>query len=127
MITTDFGDLISARMRAEHEHLAARWFDRLVDLLPVGAQQVFPSTSLLDHVPALIVEISTYLRSDQDGALAADAVILDKARDLGALRHGQRASLHQVLREYQILGGVLVQFVLDEIQRLGSSPPAAAC
>jgi signal transduction histidine kinase len=127
MITTDFGDLISARMRAEHEHLAARWFDRLADLLPVDAQQVFPSSSLLDHVPALILEISTYLRSDQDDALAADSIILDKARDLGALRHGQRASLHQVLREYQILGGVLVQFVLDEIQRLGASPPAAAC
>ena len=90
MITTDFGDLISARMRAEHEHLAARWFDRLADLLPVEAQQVFPSSSLLDHVPALILEISTYLRSDQDGALAADSIILDKARDLGALRHGQR-------------------------------------
>jgi signal transduction histidine kinase len=127
MITTDFGDLISARMRAEHEQLAGRWFERLVDLLPVSAQQVFPSNSLLDHVPALILEISTYLRSDQDGALAADSIILDKARDLGALRHGQQASLHQVLREYQILGGVLVQFVVDEIQRLGSSPTAAAC
>src|SRR5262245_52981529 len=127
MITTDFGDLIAARMRAEHEHLAARWFDRLADLLPVDAQQVFPSKSLLDHVPALVMEISAYLRSDHDGALASDALILDKARDLGALRHGQRASLHQVLREYQILGGVLTQFVVDEIARLTTSPPAGAC
>ena len=127
MITTDFGDLISARMRAQHEHLAARWFDRLAALLPVEAQQVFPSKSLLDHVPALIAEISAYLRSDHDGALASDALILDKARDLGALRHGQRASLHQVLREYQILGGVLTQFVVDEIVGLTTSPPAAAC
>jgi len=127
MITTDFGDLMSARMQAENEQLAARWFERLADLLPVDAQHVFPSSSLLDHVPALILEISTYLRSDQDGALAADSIILDKARDLGALRHGQRASLHQVLREYQILSGVLVQFVIDEIHALGVSPPAAAC
>jgi signal transduction histidine kinase len=127
MIITDFGDLIAARMRAQHEQLAARWFERLVDLLPVGAHQVFPSTSLLDHVPSLILEISTYLRSDQASALAADSIILDKARDLGALRYEQQASLHQVLREYQILGGVLVQFVAEEIQQLAPSPPAAAC
>src|SRR3954465_13832005 len=37
MITTDFVGLISARMSSEHENLAARWFERLVDLLPVDA------------------------------------------------------------------------------------------
>jgi signal transduction histidine kinase len=51
--------------------------------------------------------------------------ILEKARELGALRHSQRASLHQVLREYQLLDGVLVTFVLEEMERLGAMPPAA--
>ena len=54
-------------------------------------------------------------------AIAANTAILDKARELGALRHGQRASLHQVLREYQLLGGVLVNFVLEEMERLGAA------
>lgn len=127
MITaTDFGDLIAARMYAQHEVLAGRWFDRLVDLLPVDERNVFPSNSLLDHVPALIQEISLTIRKEDERAIAANTTILDKARELGALRHQQKASLHQVLREYQILGGVLVQFVLEEIDRLETHPPAPA-
>ena len=124
MIITGFADLIAERMRAEHDTLAKRWFDRLVVLLPVEAREVFPTDSLLDHVPALILEISRYLEQPEDAAIAANTAILDKARELGALRHGQRASLHQVLREYQLLGGVLGTFVLDEMQRLTVVPPA---
>jgi signal transduction histidine kinase len=52
---------------------------------------------------------------------------MEKACELGALRHGQRASLHQVLREYQVLNGVLVAFVLEEIGRLGTTPPPREC
>jgi len=125
--TADFGDVIAERMLVEHEGLAARWFERLVDLLPVDERNVFPSNSLLDHVPALIREISASLRQGGDAVIAANTSILDKARELGALRHQQRASLHQVLREYQILGGVLVQFVLEEVERLTSVPPAPVC
>lgn len=124
MFTTDFGDLIAERIRVEHRVLAARWFDRLLDLLPVEARQVFPSHSVLDHVPALILEISGYLREPEEVAIASNTAILEKARELGALRHSQRASLHQVLREYQLLNGVLISFVLEEMQHLSIVPPA---
>ena len=86
---------------------------------------MFPTENLLDHIPALILEISAYLRHPESDAIAANTSILEKAQELGALRHGQRASLHQVLREYQVLSGVLVSFVLEEMERLGSAPPAA--
>src|SRR5688572_6208080 len=125
MIITDFGDLIAERMRIEHRTLAARWFERLLDLLPVDARDVFPTESLLDHVPALILEISGYLRHPENDAIAANTAILEKAQELGALRHGQRASLHQVLREYQVLGDVLVAFVVDAMGQLGTPPPAS--
>jgi signal transduction histidine kinase len=121
MITTDFGDLLATRMRGEHQTLAARWFERLQDLLPVSARDVFPTESLLDHVPALIIEISDYLRQPDGEAIASNTAILDKARELGALRHAQRASLHQVLREYQILGRVLVAFVMEELEKAGAA------
>jgi hypothetical protein len=122
---TGFGDLIAERMRVEHRALAARWFDRLLDLLPVDARDVFPTESLLDHVPRLILEISAYLADPEEGAIAANTAILDKARELGALRFSQRASLHQLLREYQLLSAILVTFVQEEIARL-DTPPAAA-
>lgn len=125
MIIADFADLVAERMRVEHAALARRWFERLLDLLPVDARDVFPTDSLLDHIPALIVEISGYLRQPEEGAIAANTAILEKARELGALRHGQRASLHQVLREYQVLSGVLVTFVVEELSRLSVPPPAS--
>jgi signal transduction histidine kinase len=125
MIITDFGDLIAERMRVEHRALAARWFERLLDLLPVDAREIFPTDSLLDHVPELIHEISAYLRHPEDDAIAANTAIMEKARELGALRHGQRASLHQVLREYHVLNGVLVTFIREEIDRVGVPPQAS--
>jgi signal transduction histidine kinase len=126
MVLTEFGDLIAERMRAEHQMLAARWFERLVELLPVDAREVFPTESLLDHIPALIVEISAYLRQPEADAIAANTAILEKARELGALRHAQQASLHQLLREYHVLNGVLVTFVLEEMDRLGVAPAPSA-
>ena len=100
MLITDFGDLIAERMRAEHATLANRWFERLLDLLPVDAREVIPTDSLLDHIPALILDIQRLpVSQPEEGAIAANTAILEKARELGALRHGQRASLHQVLRD----------------------------
>jgi signal transduction histidine kinase len=125
MVITGFGEVIAERLRAEHTALAARWFERLSALLPVPDADVFPSSSLLDHIPELIVEISGYLRSPDEEAIVANAAVIEKAQSLGALRHAQRASLHQVLREYQFLGRVLVAFVQEEIQRRSLAPAAA--
>jgi signal transduction histidine kinase len=65
------------------------------------------------------------LRQPESEAIASNTAILEKASELGALRHSQRASLHQVLREYQILGGVLVGFVMEELETAGASPSPA--
>ncbi|HTV00255.1 MAG TPA: HAMP domain-containing sensor histidine kinase [Luteitalea sp.] len=124
MLTAEFESVIADRIISQYQDLAARWFERLVDLLPVDAREVFPTDSLLDHIPALILEIGEYVRQPDDVAIAANTLLIDKARELGALRHAQRASLHQVLREYQILNGVLVNFVVDEIERLVLTPTA---
>jgi signal transduction histidine kinase len=127
MITTGYSDAVADRIASEHALLAARWFARLRDLLPVGANEVFPSDSLLDHIPSLIVDISAYVKAPEDEAIAANTQVIEKARELGALRHQQRASLHQVLREYQLLGAILLRFVEDESTRLDLTPSAAEC
>jgi signal transduction histidine kinase len=127
MVTTGFADTIARRISTEHTLLAARWFARLNDLLPVNATEVFPSDQLLDHIPALIVDLSEYLRAPEEQAIAANTTVIEKARELGTLRHQQRASLHQVLREYQLLGAILVRYVQDETMRLMLSPSPAEC
>ncbi len=120
-----FGDLIAARIQAEHIAISARWLDRLRDLLPVEANEIFPTDQLLDHIPALIREVGDYVRSPGTEAAVANTAITVKAQELGELRHAQRASVHQLLAEYRLLGGILTHFVQEEMERLGVSPAAA--
>ena len=104
-------------MVAEHQILAAKWLERLNALLPVDANEVFPTDHLLDHIPSLIVEIAEYLREPKREEFAANTLMMSKARELGELRYQQKASVHQLLREYRILGGILAAFVQDEASR----------
>jgi signal transduction histidine kinase len=127
MPAVSFAASLADRMRAGHTALAARWFERLRELLPVESNEVFPSESLLDHIPALIVDISEYLRSPEDEAIVANTLVVEKARELGTLRYHQHASLHQLVREYQLLGGVLVAFVREEVAKSAIVPPADEC
>jgi signal transduction histidine kinase len=117
-IAGDFGPLIGARMQAEHQALAGRWLERLSDLVPVAVSEVFPTKALLDHIPSLIVEIARYVADGDGDEFAANAFVLDKARELGGLRYEQRASVHQLLREYRVLGAILVTFIEAEAQPL---------
>jgi signal transduction histidine kinase len=125
--TENYATILSQRVEAERLTLAGRWLGRLRELLTVEANEVFPSDRLLDHIPALIAEIATYLRAPADEEIAANAAVIDKARELGALRHEQRASVHQLLREYEFLGDILETFLIDETVRLSLEPSASEC
>lgn len=124
MLKIGFAETIANRLAEEHAALAARWFARLRVLVPVSDNEVFPSDSLLDHIPSLIIDISDYVRTPETDAIAANTRVFEKARELGSLRHQQRASLHQVLREYQLLGEIMVQFV--QVQSAEAAAPPAA-
>ena len=126
-VAIDFGDIIAERMRAEHRAIASRWLHRLMELLPLPAIDVFPTDTLLDHVPVLVNEIATYLRAPDAEAIAANAAVIAKAQELGRLRHSQRASVHQVVQEYRLLGNILTAFVKEETARLDLHPEPAAC
>ncbi len=123
LIAADFGDLIATRIAAEHVSISARWLERLRPLLSVDANDIFPTEQLLDHIPALIREVAAYVRAPDAEAIAANTAIITKAQQLGELRHAQQASVHQLLAEYRLLGGILANFVHEEVERLGVSPP----
>jgi signal transduction histidine kinase len=123
----NYADVVSQRVAAERSVLATRWLERLNELLPVEPNAVFPSDQLLDHIPALIAEIAAYVKAPADEEIAANAAVIEKARELGSLRHAQRASVHQLLREYEVLGELLETFVVDETERLALRPTTAEC
>jgi signal transduction histidine kinase len=123
----NYADVVSQRVSAERSVLAARWLNRLNELLLVEPNAVFPSDQLLDHIPTLIAEIAAYVKAPADEEIATNAAVIDKARELGSLRHEQRASVHQLLREYEILGELLEGFVIDETERLALHPTPAEC
>jgi hypothetical protein len=128
MLTAEgFTGVVSDRMAAETIALSGEWLERLKELIPVGANQVFPSDQILDHIPLLITEIARYLQAPEDEEIAANAAVIDKARELGALRHQQQASVHQLLREFEILGEILEAFVVAEAERLALHPSPAEC
>lgn len=122
-----FAGIVSQRMGAEAIGLSAAWFARLSELLPIDVNEVFPSDQILDHIPLLIEEIARYLHAPEDEEIVANAAVIDKARELGVLRHQQQASVHQLLREFELLGDVLEGFVAAEAARLPVAPPPAAC
>ena len=120
-----YAGVVSQLIVSSRVTLAEAWLSRLRDLLTVEPNEVFPSNDLLDHIPSLITEIAAYLRAPADEEIAANAAVIDKARELGILRHEQKASVHQVFREYEILGELLEAFVVTETERLGLRPSAA--
>jgi signal transduction histidine kinase len=116
-----FAATIAARIDAERYALAARWLDRLVAVIPVGPNDVFPTDALLDHIPKLIEQIAKFLAVPEND-IATDTFVVAEARELGELRHQQQASVHQLLREYELLRNILGTFVGEEARRLRLEP-----
>lgn len=109
---------LASRLYADHADLAAAWLARLDEVLVVDEREVFPSHQLLDHIPELIQQIAQYLRAPEDEEIAANTAVMAKAAELGWLRFDQQASVHQLMREYQILSEILEAFFLRETSEL---------
>jgi signal transduction histidine kinase len=122
-----YTEILAERIHAERVKLSLTWLERLKAMLPVEANEVFPTDKLLDHIPMLLVEIARYLRAPEAEEIAANAAVIDKARELGQLRHEQKASVHQILREYELLAEILENFVAAETTRLNLDPSSSVC
>ena len=119
-------EFLASRLEQEHRRLALLWLERLDALLRVERTEVFPSHQLLDHIPALVLEIAQHMRTAESEPIAANTSVMAKASELGLLRFDQRASVHQLLREYQMFGEILDDFCVDEIGKLGEAADAGA-
>ncbi|HSK21002.1 MAG TPA: sensor histidine kinase [Longimicrobiales bacterium] len=100
---------IAARIRDARAELTERWIERIAARVRIPADRIFPSAELLDHVPILMDGIADYLEDPSD-EITADVPVIAKAMELGELRFGQGFDASEILKEYEILGGVLYSF-----------------
>ena len=105
---------LALRLIAEKDVLTRRWLERISDRVALDPNRIFPTEELLDHVPMLIVGIAAYLQ-DPAQPVSADIPVIAKARELGALRHAQGFDEYELLKEYEIFGGILFSFLAQSV------------
>ena len=118
MSSSNLAQHVGRRIRDARSALAGRWLERLATRVTVGPPQIFPTDELLDHMPLLIDGIGAFVE-DSTQAIPADSAVVHHARELGALRHVQGFSEYEILKEFEILGGILFTVVKDEVARVG--------
>ena len=112
---------LARSLRDSRASVTYRWLERIQERVELEHEQVFPSEALLDHVPLLIDAIAEFMEDPSEEGTAADAV-LAKAAELGEMRYDQGFSTYQVLKEFEILGGVILSHLRDKVTRLGFTP-----
>ena len=113
---------LAERLRSSSEELVSRWLERISARVAISTKRVFPTEELLNHVPLLIDGIAGYLeRPDQD--IDAEAPVVAKAMELGALRHTQGFDAYEILKEHEILGGIIFAFLADCAAEMPESIP----
>lgn len=104
-------------MREARLDLINRWLARITERVDLDPNHVFPSEDLLDHVPVLVDGIASCVENPSL-SIGTDAPVIAKAMELGALRHGQGFDEYQILKEFEILGGVMFAFLTRTVREL---------
>ncbi|MEO8335853.1 MAG: sensor histidine kinase [bacterium] len=110
---------LASRLRSEKDELTRRWLDRISQRVTLDPNRIFPTDELLDHVPLLIEGIATYLENPAL-PVSSDTPVIAKAMELGELRYTQGFDEYELLKEYEIFGGILFTFLgraVDEIEQ----------
>ncbi len=108
---------LASRLRDAREDLTRQWLERINARVSLVPNKIFPSDELLDHVPLLIDGIASYVESP-GAEISTDAPVVAKAMELGALRHQQGFDAYEILKEYEILGGILFTFFIRAVDTI---------
>lgn len=120
---------LAERMRASRDDLTRRWLDRISARVSLDANRIFPTDALLDHMPLLIDGIADYIENPHKVVLA-EVPVVAKAMELGELRFDQGFDEYELLKEYEIFGGILFSFLsrtVDDIDEPCSRGELLAC
>jgi signal transduction histidine kinase len=121
--------VVANLLRDNREVVVQHWLDRIAARVAIDANRIFPSDQLLDHVPVLIDGIADYIENPQD-EISADIPVVSKAVELGRLRHEQGFEAPEILKEYEILGGVMFHYVatvVDDVPQPCTRSELLAC
>jgi signal transduction histidine kinase len=116
-------------MRENRDDLTLRWLDRIGARVRLDPNRIFPTDALLDHVPLLIQGIADYIENPGN-AILSDIPVVAKAMELGELRFAQGFDEYELLKEYEIFGGILFSFlsrIADDIEEPCSRGELLAC
>lgn len=108
---------LAQHLRAQRETLVSRWLERIAARVQVDPGRIFPTDDLLDHVPLLVDGIAEYLENPSE-EVTTDQPLVAKAMELGEIRHRQRFEVHEILKEYEILGSILFHFLTGLADRI---------
>jgi signal transduction histidine kinase len=120
---------LADKMRSSSDELTHRWLDRISTRVRLDPNRIFPTDALLDHVPLLILGIADYIENP-GRVILAEVPVVAKAMELGELRFSQGFDEYEVLKEYEIFGGILFSFlsrVVDGIEEPCSRGELLAC
>lgn len=114
---------LGAELHRRSAELTRQWLDQLAGrLADVHPRRIFPSETLLNHIPEVLKAVSDYLCSG--GSLAArDAVSLELGK-LAKLRREQGYDIDEILAEFEILGQILYDALREEARSFGRKVPA---
>ncbi len=107
---------LAAALRANREIIVQRWLERISARVALGDNEIFPTDQLLNHVPLLLDGIADYLEIPED-YLDDGGPVTAKAMELGALRHAQGFDAYQILKEHEILGGIIYSTLRPVVER----------
>jgi signal transduction histidine kinase len=112
---------LGAELHRRSSELTRAWLDRLLNRLDLEPHRVFPSETLLNHIPEVLKAISDYLGSNGD--MAAAQLVRHELGKLARLRRAQGYDVDELIAEFEILGEILYTALREEAQAFGRQVP----
>jgi signal transduction histidine kinase len=113
---------LGTELHRRSAELTRQWLDRLLERLDVHPRRVFPSDTLLNHIPEVLKAVSEYICSGGD--IGAQHMVRDEFERLARLRREQGYDIDEILAEFEILGEILYDALREEAQSFGREVPA---
>lgn len=112
---------LGAELHRRSAELTRIWLDRLLHRLDVQPRRIFPSETLLNHIPEVLKAISDYLASNGD--MAAAQLVREELGKLARLRREQGYDVDELVAEFEILGEILYGALREEARTFGRRVP----